>query len=321
MPITREKGRFRFQFNRIIAGRRVRSSKLLPKGWTQKQADEYDQREVSRIYAFATGEQQEPLIEDAVLLYIQHRLPELSSGKEVERQLEVDFPLYKSLTFDELPEVVAKINKAKQSSRTKQARISYIRAACRYAYKHHRLGTKLPGVGLAIPTVNNERHEYYSRLEMLKLAKSCRRSTRVYIRIAFYSGMRQSELFKAVVNGDMFVLKTTKNKTPRVIPIHPRISSAAIKYLPPRVAQSTMQSHHREAREKAGLTGKTFHDLRHSAASEMINNDVDLYTVGAVLGHKDARSTARYSHLATNTLKAAVEKIGRKVPTKIAGAD
>ena len=55
-----------------------------------------------------------------------------------------------------------------------------------------------------------------------------------------------------------------------------------------------------------------FHDLRHSSASEMVNNGVDLYTVGAVLGHKDARSTKRYSHLATETLSVAVGKIGKK---------
>jgi site-specific recombinase XerD len=39
---------------------------------------------------------------------------------------------------------------------------------------------------------------------------------------------------------------------------------------------------------------------------------VDLYTVGAVLGHRDARSTKRYSRLNTDTLAAAVSKIGAK---------
>ena len=55
-----------------------------------------------------------------------------------------------------------------------------------------------------------------------------------------------------------------------------------------------------------------FHDLRHSAASEMVNGGVALYTVGKVLGHRDARSTARYSHLTTETLAQAMNTIGRK---------
>jgi len=44
----------------------------------------------------------------------------------------------------------------------------------------------------------------------------------------------------------------------------------------------------------------------------MINVDIALYTVGAVLGHKDARATKRYAHLATRTLAAAVGQIGKK---------
>ena len=55
-----------------------------------------------------------------------------------------------------------------------------------------------------------------------------------------------------------------------------------------------------------------FHDLRHSAASAMINADIDLYTVGAVLGHKSSESTKRYAHLATKKIEQAILKIGHK---------
>jgi site-specific recombinase XerD len=54
------------------------------------------------------------------------------------------------------------------------------------------------------------------------------------------------------------------------------------------------------------------HDLRHSAASEMIHAGFDLYTVGAVLGHKSPVSTARYAHLAHARLRDAVGSIGGK---------
>jgi site-specific recombinase XerD len=43
-----------------------------------------------------------------------------------------------------------------------------------------------------------------------------------------------------------------------------------------------------------------------------VNAGVDLFTVGKVLGHRDARSTARYSHLSADTLAVAVGKIGTK---------
>lgn len=49
------------------------------------------------------------------------------------------------------------------------------------------------------------------------------------------------------------------------------------------------------------------HDLRHSAASFMVNGGVDLFAVGKVLGHASYQSTQRYAHLASDTLLAAVE--------------
>jgi len=61
------------------------------------------------------------------------------------------------------------------------------------------------------------------------------------------------------------------------------------------------------ARKAAGLGDLHIHDLRHSAASFMINAGIDLYAVGKVLGHADHKSTMRYSHLANETLLAAVE--------------
>lgn len=61
------------------------------------------------------------------------------------------------------------------------------------------------------------------------------------------------------------------------------------------------------ARTEAGLPGLRLHDLRHSAASFMINAGIDLYAVGKILGHADHQSTMRYSHLANDTLLAAVE--------------
>lgn len=61
------------------------------------------------------------------------------------------------------------------------------------------------------------------------------------------------------------------------------------------------------ARDEAKLGDLRLHDLRHSAASFMINSGVDLFAVGRVLGHANHASTMRYSHLTNDTLRAAVE--------------
>ena len=57
----------------------------------------------------------------------------------------------------------------------------------------------------------------------------------------------------------------------------------------------------------ANLPGLRIHDLRHSAASFMVNSGVDLFAVGKVLGHASYQSTQRYAPLANDTLLAAVE--------------
>jgi site-specific recombinase XerD len=59
-----------------------------------------------------------------------------------------------------------------------------------------------------------------------------------------------------------------------------------------------------------GVDHVHFHDVRHGTASGMINKGVGLFTVDRVLGHKDPRSTARYSHLETATLGTALAKLG-----------
>ncbi|MBW8067880.1 MAG: tyrosine-type recombinase/integrase [Ferrovum sp.] len=105
-----------------------------------------------------------------------------------------------------------------------------------------------------------------------------------------------------------FVLTDTKNGDQRRIPIHPRIVSAKVG-----LSYGRIEKNFREARRLAGMEWLRFHDLRHSAASAMINQGVDLYTVGAVLGHRSATSTKRYSHLATGKLAEAVFRIGKKV--------
>ena len=60
-------------------------------------------------------------------------------------------------------------------------------------------------------------------------------------------------------------------------------------------------------RARAGLQDLRLHDLRHSFASFLVNEDVSLYVVQALLGHANARTTQRYAHLASDTLTEATE--------------
>jgi integrase len=56
------------------------------------------------------------------------------------------------------------------------------------------------------------------------------------------------------------------------------------------------------ARKAAGMPELRMHDLRHSFASFLINSNHSLYVVQKLLGHTQIKTTARYSHLAPETL-------------------
>jgi integrase len=63
----------------------------------------------------------------------------------------------------------------------------------------------------------------------------------------------------------------------------------------------------------ASLSGVRLHDLRHSFASALVSVGVGLPTIGAMLGHSQPRTTARYSHLYDTTLRDAAEHVGALV--------
>ena len=68
------------------------------------------------------------------------------------------------------------------------------------------------------------------------------------------------------------------------------------------------------ARAKAAAelpSGLRLHDLRHTFASVLINNNVPLYDIGRMLGHSQLSTTARYAHLCAGRLIAAANTAGR----------
>lgn len=66
-------------------------------------------------------------------------------------------------------------------------------------------------------------------------------------------------------------------------------------------------------RNKAGLDGVRIHDLRHSWASQAAAAGLSLPFIGAILGHSESSTTARYSHLANDPLKAAADMVAERI--------
>ncbi|MCE3262605.1 MAG: site-specific phage recombinase/integrase protein [Pseudoduganella sp.] len=319
MPIRYDKRnrRWRYEFNKVIQGQRVRASKLLPEAWGRDEAQAFEQAETARLYGVASGAiKARILIQKAVDLYAYYRCPELKTGNEIIQELALIHGYFDGRYLDELADVAKEIidTETSWSPATLKARLSYLRAACNYAKKKHGLGDRNELYELAMPTVRNARHHYAGRADMLKIARACTdKEGRALVRIAFYSGMRLGEVLSlgkgGQIHDDGFILDDTKNGERRFVPMHPRIR-VLVRYLPFTWSRSWLEKHVRAAMNQAGFKHLHFHDLRHSTASEMVNNGVELYTVGGILGHKDKKTTERYAHLVRGTLADAIKKVG-----------
>jgi integrase len=63
--------------------------------------------------------------------------------------------------------------------------------------------------------------------------------------------------------------------------------------------------------ERAGISDVTWHTLRHTFASRLVNSGVDIVTVKELLGHSSISVTMRYAHTNIESKRAAVEKLDR----------
>jgi integrase len=63
----------------------------------------------------------------------------------------------------------------------------------------------------------------------------------------------------------------------------------------------------------AGLADLRIHDLRHSFASEIASAGGSLPLIGALLGHSNPQTTARYTHLFRDPLREASERAGASI--------
>ncbi len=192
----------------------------------------------------------------------------------------------------------------------------------------------LPGAEInpvrAVPRFrfDNARERYLSKAEAQRLLAACKASPNpqlwAIVSLLLFTGARRSELLKArwenvSLDQRFWLIPDSKTGKARRVPlsgpaievIKGLVQFPGCPWLLPnpdtKLPYNTIKRAWTTARDEAKLPGLRLHDLRHSAASFMANGGVDLFTIGRILGHADHQSTMRYSHLANDTLMAAVE--------------
>jgi len=76
----------------------------------------------------------------------------------------------------------------------------------------------------------------------------------------------------------------------------------------------------RRIRALAGLQDVRLHDLRHTHASEAVTAGESLYVVGKILGHSQASTTQRYSHLAEDPIREAANRTAARLAKSMTAA-
>jgi integrase len=167
---------------------------------------------------------------------------------------------------------------------------------------------------------NNARHEYLTIAQVKALADAASEQTRAAIWIALLTGCRRGEILKltpADIQGKTLRIRAGNTKTlrERAVPIVPALRPW-LKLLPLAINFEGLKTGFRRAREAASLTHITFHDLRHSCASLLINMGTPLEVVRDILGHTSVKTTERYAHLLIDRQREALMGLSKAVGRK-----
>ena len=151
------------------------------------------------------------------------------------------------------------------------------------------------------------------------------------IRLLMFTGCRRNEILRlrweeVVLERGEFRLRDSKTG-PRTVPLSP--AAAAVLSTRPRLPgngwvipgrTTYLVNVHRswcKVRARADLADVRLHDLRHSFASRALALGESLPMIGRLLGHAQVQTTARYAHLAKESVKASAERVADSIAEDI----
>lgn len=159
---------------------------------------------------------------------------------------------------------------------------------------------------------NNRRDVVLSIKKIKAIADQASDQVRAAIWIAIYTGCRRGEILalaKDDVGKTELTIRAGNTKTlrTRTVPIIKQLKPW-LKYVPLAINFEGLKTGFRRAREDAKLPHVTFHDLRRSCGTLMVQAGVDLYVVSKLLGHSSVAVTqSRYAHLQTSQIRKGLE--------------
>jgi len=248
--------------------------------------------------------------------FLQHRLGRVPSPTEITRELIVQFG-------------VSLRKPAPLTLRRKYACISSFFGFLQdmgYAHSNPARRLPLPRVSEYVPVFLSE------EMAQQLIAAADTPWTKAMVVLLLSTGIRRSEAVGITLDDlnleERQLLIRGKGDKERVVPLTDQVVEAIQAYLPHRTKTESRHLfvsawkgepiHGRCINrmlqiviQKAGLGGQgiTPHKLRHTFATHLIRNGVDIRTVQELMGHSELETTAKYLHSDTRTKQAAVGKL------------
>ena len=163
---------------------------------------------------------------------------------------------------------------------------------------------------------------------LLMVASKCsNKQIKPFLEFLLLSGARKSEVLNAkwedvdMIN-NVFTISQTKAGKIRRVPISNKLKevlNSLPKYNDTYIFTSMITNkpmrdidyYWYKIRKEANLNDVRIHDLRHTFASILVNKGISLYEVQKLLGHSSITMTQRYAHLSNESLRNAVDVVGR----------
>lgn len=339
------KGVKSFILNYRIAGRLRRYTIGRAGDWTvvaaRKRASEL--RRMIDVGIDPMAEKQEareaPNVRDLFDRYCRDHLPKKRTSSQV-----VDIQMFQKfilpslgamkvadLTFDHCDALHRKVSKRTpiQANRV----IGLLRKACNLAIRWRWIDRN-PAQGIAL-NPENKRERYLTADELDRLntamADHPKQTSCDIVRFLILTGCRSGEAMRArwdQFDPDLRVwtkpAATTKQKKLHRVPVSEAVTALLLRRRDLATSEWVFPSHTGEPfvtikktwaslYEKAEIEDVRLHDLRHTFASLLVSSGASLPLIGAMLGHTQTNTTARYAHLFDDTLSDAAETVSRLV--------
>ena len=195
---------------------------------------------------------------------------------------------------------------------------------------------KSPLESVEMPRIDNQKTEFLTDEELTRLLDTLDawpfRESATFIKFALFTGLRRGELFKLAWDDvdferGMVTLRDPKGGKTESIPV----SMEALDVLKSLDVISSFVFPGKNGRQRTDFNGPwqrirkaadlpegfRLHGLRHHFASTLVSAGVDLLVVQKLLTHKDAKTTARYAHLAPGALRDAALRSGHLLKPKV----